>query len=113
ERGDLVRGRDAVVGLAVACVDYRVPQPLHVRQQLRPAGVADDLTEDVAEQPDLAAHRLGGGGPVPIAGPLHGSVHDWSLIGQGDSPASLIPMSSHAAEPGPDPHTAEDQLPHT
>ena len=39
------------------------------------AGVADDLTEDVAEQPDVAAHRLGEGSPVPIAGPLHGSVH--------------------------------------
>jgi len=60
----------------LARVDHRVPEPLHVGQQLRAAGVADDLTEDVAEQPDLAAHRLGEGGPVPIAGPLHGSVHD-------------------------------------
>ena len=47
-------------------------QPLEVAE---PAGVADDLTEDVAEQPDVAAHRLGEGSPVPIAGPFHGSVH--------------------------------------
>jgi hypothetical protein len=59
----------------VARIDDRVPEPLHVGEQPGAAGVADDLTEDVAEQPDVAAHRLGEGGPVSIAGPLHGSVH--------------------------------------
>jgi len=71
QRGDLVAG----VTVAVARIDDRVPEPLHVGQQPGAAGVADDLTEDVAEQPDVAAHRLGEGSPVAIAGPLHGSVH--------------------------------------
>jgi hypothetical protein len=48
----------------MAPIDHRVPEPLHVGQQPGAAGVADDLTEDVAEQPDVAAHRLGEGGPV-------------------------------------------------
>ena len=44
--------------LAVTGIDHRAPQPLHVGQQVRPGGVADDLAEDVAEQPHIAPHRL-------------------------------------------------------
>ena len=66
------QGRDRVAGrvlaplvvvaaLLVAGLDHRAPQPLHVGQQVR-AGlrvrIADDLAEDVAEQPDVAAHQL-------------------------------------------------------
>ena len=72
---DLVAGRGLVVFLALARLDHRAPEPLHVGQQFRSAGVADDLAEDVAEQPDVAAHRLGQRGAIPITGPLHGSVH--------------------------------------
>ncbi len=76
--GDLVAGVIPPTSPApfMARIDHRVPEQFHVGQQPGSAGVADDLTEDVAEQPDLAAHRLGEGSPVSIAGPLHGSVHD-------------------------------------
>jgi hypothetical protein len=72
-----------VVFLTLARLDHRPAEPFHVGQQLRSLGVADDLTEDVAEQPDVAAHRLGEGSPVAIAGPLHGSVHASSVFGLG------------------------------
>ena len=39
-------------------VDHRVPQPLHVGEQVRPGGLYDHLAEDVAEQPDVPAHLL-------------------------------------------------------
>jgi len=77
---DLVAGRGQVVFLALARLDHRPAEPLHVGQQLRPAGVADDRAENVAEQPDVTAHRLGERGPVAVTGSLHGSVHASSVI---------------------------------
>ena len=57
DAGSVVPAR-SVAG-APAGLDHRVPQLLHVRQQLRPGGIPDDLPEDVAEQPDILPHRLG------------------------------------------------------
>ena len=87
QRRDLVPGgvgrRRAVsqvlVPLAAARLDHGPPQPLHVGQQLRPVGIADDLAENVAEQPDVAPHRLRQRGPVPVSFPVHGQ----SLIASG------------------------------
>jgi len=84
---DLVAGRGQVMFLALARLDHRAPQLFHVGQQLRAARVADDLAEDVAEQPDVAAHRLGQRGPISITGavtsPFRGSVHASSVIRPG------------------------------
>ena len=59
---DRVAGRVVVGPLLVAGLDYRVPEPLDVGQQVR-AGlrvrIADHFAEDVAEEADVAAHRLG------------------------------------------------------
>ena len=63
--------RDAVAGLLLARVDDRVPQPLHVSEQAGPAGIADDLAEDVAEQPDVAPHRLRQRGAIKLPVPVH------------------------------------------
>ena len=79
QRRDLVTVRRVLVPLAAARLDHGVPQPLHVGQQLRPLGIADDLAEDVAEQPDVAPHRLRQRGPVPVSFPVHGQ----SLIASG------------------------------
>ena len=55
-----------------AGLDHRVPQPLHVGQQFRASRIADDLAEDVAEQPDVTPHLLRQPGPVPGAFLVHG-----------------------------------------
>ena len=57
------------------------------RPAARAGGVADDLAEDVAEQPDIASHRLRQRGAVPLSFPVHGQ----SLIARADLPTSLIP----------------------
>ena len=113
QRRDLVTVRRVLVALAVAGLDYRTPQPLHVGQQLRPGGIADDLAEDVAEQPDIAPHRLRQRGAVPLSFPVHGQ----SLIAQADQPTSLMPMTTQAAaelggdrEPVPAPHTTAGKI---
>ena len=75
ERRDGVAGggrlRRRKVGYA-AGLDHRAPQPLHVREQVRPVGLGDDLAEDVAEQPDVPPHRLGQLGRVSFPVP-HGA----------------------------------------
>ena len=65
------QGRDRLPGPPVAPfllagLDHGVPQPLHVGQQARAGRIADDLPEQVAEQPDVASHRLRQFGPVPV-----------------------------------------------
>jgi hypothetical protein len=76
---DLVPGRIGarlpVTALAAPRLDHRVPQPLHVGQQLLACGVPDDLAEDVAEQPHIVPHRLRQRGAVPLPGPVHVAVH--------------------------------------
>ena len=61
QRRDRVPGPVVVAPVLLAGLDHRVPEPLHVGQQVR-AGlrvrITDDLTEDVAQQPDVAAHQL-------------------------------------------------------
>ncbi len=106
-------GRAPGVALAVPGLDHRAPQPLHVGQQLRPGGVGDNLAEDVAEQPDIAPHRLRQRGTVPVSIPVHGQ----SLIAQTDLPTSLMSMTTQAAaepggdhEPVPAPHTTAGKI---
>ena len=72
QRRDLLTVRRVLVPLASARLDHGVSQPLHVGQQLRPGGIADDLAEDVAEQPDIAPHRLRQRGAVSLSFPVHG-----------------------------------------
>jgi hypothetical protein len=55
--GGVGRGRRRAVGHPPG-VDHRVPQPLHVREQVCAAGLADHLAEDVAKEPHVAAHPL-------------------------------------------------------
>ena len=105
--GDLVSGRvggragsSRAVGrvpvpLAAARLDHGTPQPLHVGQQLRPGRIADDLAEDVAEQPDITPHRLRQRGavsfPAPLSDPVSFPVHGQSLSPRAELPASLFP----------------------
>ena len=86
------QGRDRVRGAVtrlVAGIDHDVPEPLHVGQHVR-AGlrvrVADDLPEDVAQQPDVAAHRLREFGSVPRS--VH--VHVASVIRACVGPVKLM-----------------------
>ncbi len=80
-------GRRVPVPLAAARLDHGPPEPFHVVQQLRPRRIADDLTEDVAEQPDIAPHQLRQRGAISVSFPVHGQ----SLIPRGERPASLSP----------------------
>ena len=79
-----------------AGLDHRVPQLLHVGQQLRADRIADDLAEDVAEQPDVASHLLRQPGPVPV--PVAADVafilhdrHAVSVIPRYNVPVNLVP----------------------
>src|SRR6266568_4162465 len=117
--GDLVPGpaggrtvshravRRVPVPLTAARLDHGTPQPLDVVQQLRPGRIADDLAEDVAEQPDIAPHRLRQRSSVPVPFPVHGQ----SLIPPAERPDNLIPMTTQAAETGPGSEAAP--APHT
>jgi hypothetical protein len=76
------QGRDRLPGPPVAPfllagLDHGVPQPLHVGQQAGAGRIADDLPEEVAEQPDVASHRLRQFGPVPV--PATFPVRDHSV----------------------------------
>ena len=95
----------------LAGLDHGVPQPLHVGQQTRARRIADDLPEQVAEQPDVASHRLRQFGPVPVpptlsvrahrvrAHSIHTHsihthlvhAHGASVIGRCDVPVNLMP----------------------
>jgi len=69
QRGDLVRA-GAIGGPGPGPGgDDRAPQPLHVVEQILPAAVADHLTEQVTEQPDIAPH--GCRQLLPVGLPAH------------------------------------------
>ena len=118
-------GRVPGVALTPARGDHRAPEPFHVGQQLRPGprvGVADDLAEYVAEQPDVPPHGPGQCGPVPV--PAHGvTAHGQSLNPADDKDANLMTMTSEAAEAErepelepeaePEPEPAPSPAPHT
>ena len=74
QRGDLVVGRVPGFSTGVAIVlaggDHPAPQLLDIGQEILALGFTDDLAEDIAEHPDVPAHRLGNlqavGGPVSL-----------------------------------------------
>ncbi len=113
------------VALTPARGDHRAPEPFHVGQQLWPGprvGVADDLAEYVAEQPDVPPHKPGQCGPVPV--PAHAvTAHGQSLNPADDKDANLMTMTSEAAEAErepelepeaePEPEPAPPPAPHT
>jgi hypothetical protein len=63
-----------------------MPEFLDVAEQVRPVTLADDLAEDLAQQPDVTAHR-GRNGPRVSGAPVGVHRHAASLDARSASTA--------------------------
>jgi propionyl-CoA carboxylase beta chain len=89
-----------------------MPQPFHVREQIRAIRLTDHLAEYVSKQADIPPHQVGKLGRVALSGSSHKSEPNHHGVTAIITGVNLSPMTAEDIIPGelPDPHTTAGKI---